>query len=243
MNLATNIFMKFEINKNSQQPIYAQVMDFIKEKIASGEWEVGYRLPPEDIFAQDLAISRGTLRKAIKLLVDEHVLETVHGKGTFVKEVNFESEFLSVVLNTAEQLNWFGLDFSSKVIEQKIIVCEEEKLIEKLKINDGTKVIFSRKSYSKNGEIIAIQDSYVPVDKVAALRNVNKLQGVELYYSNHKIAYQSPPQSVIDIFNIKNEGPFVCDFYTVMDEMGVPIEYKRSWFRYLHNGTNKILEK
>ena len=243
MSLATNIFMKFEIDKNSQQPIYAQVMEFIKEKIASGEWEVGYRLPPEDIFAQDLAISRGTLRKAIKLLVNEHVLETVHGKGTFVKEVNFESEFLSVVLNTAEQLNWFGLDFSSKVIEQKIIVCEEEKLIEKLKINSGAKVIFSRRSYSKDGEIIAIQDSYVPVDKVAALRNVNKLQGVELYYSNHKIAYQSPPQSVIDIFNIKNEEPFVCDFYTVMDELGVPIEYKRSWFRYLHNGTSKILGK
>ncbi len=234
--------MKFEINKNSQQPIYYQVMDFIKEKIASGDWEVGFRLPPEDIFAQELNISRGTLRKAIKLLVDEKVLETVHGKGTFVREVNIESEFLTVVFNTAEQLNWFGLDLSVKVVEQKIIPCEDEKLAEKLKVNLETKIIFSRKTYSRNGEIIAVQDTYVPIDKVAAMRNVNKLQGVELYYSNHKIAYQSPPQPIKEIFKASGEETFVCDFYTVMDEANVPIEYKMSWFRYLTNGNKQSIK-
>ena len=242
MTIAADHFMALVIDKNSQQPIYYQVMDFIKEKIASGEWEAGFRLPPEDIFAQELAISRGTLRKAIKLLVDEKVLETVHGKGTFVRKVDIESEFLTTIFNTAEQLNWFGLDLSSRVLEQKILPCEDEKLAEKLKINLTTKIIFSRKLYSQDGKIISVQDTYVPVDKVAALRNVNKLQGVELYYSNHKISYQMPPQPILDIFNAQDGESFVCDFYTVMDDQSIPIEYKRTWFRNFTGSGNHLLD-
>ncbi len=71
----------------------------------------------------------------------------------------------------------------------------------------------------------------MPIERVAALKNVNKMQGGELYLSTHKVAFEIPPQEIKDLFSSEGEQRFVCDFFTVMDERKIPVEYKRSWFK------------
>jgi GntR family transcriptional repressor for pyruvate dehydrogenase complex len=56
----------------------------IKELIRSGELRPGARLPPEQQLGDDLGISRGPLREAIKALEMARVIDVRQGAGTYV---------------------------------------------------------------------------------------------------------------------------------------------------------------
>jgi GntR family transcriptional repressor for pyruvate dehydrogenase complex len=61
-----------------------QVVDHVKNLIASGELKPGDRLPPERELARNLKISRSSLRAGIGFLSAMGVLKSRHGAGTFV---------------------------------------------------------------------------------------------------------------------------------------------------------------
>ncbi|AEG50831.1 GntR domain protein [Sphingobium chlorophenolicum L-1] len=58
----------------------------VKEKIATGIWPPGYRLPPERDLAADLGVARNTLRRGLKQLEGEGHIERHVGRGSFVAE-------------------------------------------------------------------------------------------------------------------------------------------------------------
>ncbi len=61
-----------------------QVVDHVRDLIASGELKPGDRLPPERELARKLKISRSSLRAGIGFLAAMGVLKSRHGAGTFV---------------------------------------------------------------------------------------------------------------------------------------------------------------
>jgi hypothetical protein len=66
-------------------PLYIRVADDIAARIASGELVPGAQLQTERDFARDYDVSYGTVRHAFKLLRDRGLIESVHGRGVFVR--------------------------------------------------------------------------------------------------------------------------------------------------------------
>lgn len=66
--------------------IYAQLVNYFRERILGGSFRIGARLPTELEIAREHQISRGTVRQALNILVNEGLLERIPGRGTFVKE-------------------------------------------------------------------------------------------------------------------------------------------------------------
>jgi len=73
-----------KLDKRSNIPLYAQLKDWILERIASGQFPAGQQIPSELILCEELALSRPTVRQAIAELVAEGTLVIQKGKGTFV---------------------------------------------------------------------------------------------------------------------------------------------------------------
>jgi GntR family transcriptional regulator len=67
-------------------PLYRQIADELRHKIDSGELPPGAQLPTEDELIATYHASRNTVRGAIKQLANRGMVETLHGKGTFVAE-------------------------------------------------------------------------------------------------------------------------------------------------------------
>lgn len=82
--------LKLIIQTSSMVPIYEQIMAGIREKIAAGELKAGMALPSVRALANELKISALTVKKAYDRLEEEGLTHTIHGKGTFVAEVNPE---------------------------------------------------------------------------------------------------------------------------------------------------------
>ena len=76
--------MKFKINLNEGRPLYRQIIDQIREAIASGQLTVGNGLPSVRQLAEELVINHNTVAKAYAELVRDGTLTSQHGRGVFV---------------------------------------------------------------------------------------------------------------------------------------------------------------
>ena len=78
--------MRLLINFKSGMPIYLQVVDQIKAAAASGVLRPGEVLPSIRPLAEELRVNRNTIAKAYSELESLGVIETLPGRGCFLKE-------------------------------------------------------------------------------------------------------------------------------------------------------------
>ncbi len=69
-------------------PLSNEVTDWLRERIVSGQWKRDERIPSEFELMEQLQVSRGTLREAIKALSHAGMLEVLRGDGTYVRAAN-----------------------------------------------------------------------------------------------------------------------------------------------------------
>jgi GntR family transcriptional regulator len=77
--------MIFQINFKSGTPVYLQLVDQIKAAAASGAIRDGEPLPSIRPLAEELRVNRNTIAKAYTELEAQGVIETLPGKGCFLK--------------------------------------------------------------------------------------------------------------------------------------------------------------
>ena len=66
--------------------IYAQIVDYVKGHIESGEWQPGHRLPAERDMAERWGVAYLTVRRAMAELRKMGLIVSVQGRGTYVKD-------------------------------------------------------------------------------------------------------------------------------------------------------------
>lgn len=66
-----------------------QVGEAIKQKILSGEWKPGDKLPAEAEIAQFYGVNRLSVRMALQKLIALGIVETRVGEGSFIREFSF----------------------------------------------------------------------------------------------------------------------------------------------------------
>lgn len=67
------------------------VLQYLTGHIQSGQWAVGSKIPSENQLTERLGVSRASVRVAIQQLIGVGVLESVHGKGTFLRDDRVET--------------------------------------------------------------------------------------------------------------------------------------------------------
>ena len=78
--------MLIQLNFKSGKPVYLQVVDQVKAAAASGSLREGEALPSIRPLAEQLRINRNTVAKAYAELESQGVIETIAGRGCFLKE-------------------------------------------------------------------------------------------------------------------------------------------------------------
>ena len=82
------VAMLLQINFKSGKPVYLQVVDQIKAAAASGVVQSGEPLPSIRPLAEELRVNRNTIAKAYGELESQGVIETIPGKGCFLRPNN-----------------------------------------------------------------------------------------------------------------------------------------------------------
>jgi GntR family transcriptional regulator len=78
--------MMFRIDFKSGKPVYLQLVDQVRYAAASGALRAGDPLPSIRPLAEELRVNRNTVAKAYTELESLGIIETIAGKGCFLKE-------------------------------------------------------------------------------------------------------------------------------------------------------------
>jgi GntR family transcriptional regulator len=79
--------MNLEIDFRSGIPIYVQIVERIKEMIASGRIEPGDQLPTVRSQALELRVNFNTVARAYRILDEVGIISTQQGRGTYVMNI------------------------------------------------------------------------------------------------------------------------------------------------------------
>ncbi|CVK19745.1 PLP-dependent aminotransferase family protein [Sporomusa sphaeroides] len=71
-------------NPKDSLPLYQQISEYVKNKIATGEWPINSKLPPQRTLARIFQVNRSTLTIALDELIADGLLESKLGSGTWV---------------------------------------------------------------------------------------------------------------------------------------------------------------
>jgi GntR family transcriptional regulator len=80
--------MVLQIDFKTGKPVYLQLVDQIRYAAASGALRHGEALPSIRPLAEELRVNRNTIAKAYAELESQGIIETMPGKGCFLKENN-----------------------------------------------------------------------------------------------------------------------------------------------------------
>lgn len=93
------IMIRWQPDRKSKVPVYRQIVQYMCDKVASGEWPIGTRLPSQRVLAEQFHVNRSTISTAIDELTSYGIISGRYGAGTQII-----SNTWSLMLPTA--LNW-----------------------------------------------------------------------------------------------------------------------------------------
>lgn len=119
------------LEPDSPVPLYAQLAELLRGRIARGGWAEGERLPSLDALTREFAVARVTVRQAIAMLEQDGVLAARQGRGTFVTALPAGGRRLAVQTTLR--------DFVSMVhgLKPTLLTLEEGKAAPRLTERDG----------------------------------------------------------------------------------------------------------
>ena len=159
------------ISKESAVPLHIQLADLIRKQVERKELHPNDRLPSERELCEMYHISRITVRKALNTLIQEGLVQSAAGKGTFVTEPAFNEE-LRPLSSFTQDLQRRGLDASSRVLEA-IILPADDLISSKLHIPRGAEVVRLSRLRIANQLPVAIQTTELPHHLCPGLLEIN----------------------------------------------------------------------
>ena len=106
----------FQINLRSQQSIYEQIIDNIKELIIRGVLPEDSELPSIRELSRTLTVNPNTVQKAFKELEREGFIYKVKGRGTFVSprrdsaiDPQAVQKVCADIRNSVQELSYMGV--------------------------------------------------------------------------------------------------------------------------------------
>jgi GntR family transcriptional regulator len=140
---------QINIDRQASEPAYIQLVNILRDQIAKGAYLPGDRLPSESELCNQYQVSPMTVRRCIKTLLDQGIVSTIQGSGTYVKAPDLGG----VTFSMEEFHNIFRDKERTKVnILEVLIVKADETAATRLAISVGERTILIRRVLIRDGD-------------------------------------------------------------------------------------------
>ena len=213
-----------KLNPNSEIPLHKQAEDLLRELIESDEYKNGKMLPKEVELADQLHISRNTLRQAINQLVFEGLLIRKKGVGwhSFSQEMkmlgievkNYELRVYSKT-PTKEIANFFGISENDKCV-----------VMERLRGNTSFPFVFFISYFNPRLPISGEENFSMPLYEM-----LEQNYGIYVKTSKEEISARLAGENKAAKLEISPNDPILIRKRFVYDVNNVPVEYNIGYYR------------
>jgi DNA-binding GntR family transcriptional regulator len=224
------------IDRTSPIPLYYQVAQALQHAIEEGRLPPGSRLDNELQLADDLGLSRPTMRRAMEYLVEQGLLIRRRGIGTTVvqpkvrRPVQLSSLF--------DDLQTAGKRPSTAVISFDVAPPSAE-VAEALRLADGTGVHRIVRLRSADARPIALMTNYVPTDlpglgpehlnpealENAGLYRLFRAANIHLHAADQVVGARKATQGEAQLLDEPRGAALLTMQRITFDDSGRPVEF------------------
>ncbi len=225
----------------SKDPIYLQLAEIMRERIFTKQWTAGSKIPSEHELMSVFGVARGTVRKALKSLVEEGLLVQVRGSGTYVAEPGISHPAGVRPLSFADSLHEQGKEFETHVLEQRVTPASAEVAAE-LGIEPGVESMFMRRVRTVDGEPIMCQESWLNLPECPGLLDIDYTQeslfnavqqcsGRKIKISHMRYSARTAGIEYGELLGCSESAALLLLEQNICLEDGVCIEWTYTWFK------------
>ncbi|AYY13890.1 GntR family transcriptional regulator [Actinobacteria bacterium YIM 96077] len=225
------------VDRNSPVPLYFQVAQHLEQLIESGAYPPGTRLDNEILLADQLGLSRPTMRRAIEYLVDRGLLVRKRGVGTQVVQpkVRRPVELSSLF----DDLRAAGRSPHTQVLAFDVDH-PSEMIAETLGIDVDTDVYVIERLRYTGDEPLSIMRNYIPTSLLElssetleekGLYDVIRAAGISLKIATQSIGGRTARTAEARLLDEKPGAPLLTMTRVAYDDAGRAIEYGSHLYR------------
>ena len=219
------------LDRGSPVPLYFQVAQHMEKAIESGQLPPGTRLDNELLLADELGLSRPTLRRAMQYLVDKGLLVRRRGVGTRVVQpkVRRPLELTSLY----DDLAATGQRPATVVLSNEVITAPDD-VAESLSLPQGSPVIRLVRLRSASEQPIARMCNYLPATLLElptpllqerGLYQLLRSAGVQLQAATQTIGARSATAEEARLLGESRGAALLTMQRLTYDDHGTPVEY------------------
>ncbi len=221
--------------------LYLFIKSEIEALITSGRLKAGDRLPSEHDLARKFAVSRMTLREALRTLEEEGVLAKKHGLGTFIKASPPRiKSILDMNYGVTEMIQNMGFRPGTKerVIKESRA---DASLGQILAIADGSKVITLERVRTANKRPVVYSRDMISQSILSGARELKGLEeslyefletkcGIVLSSGTAKLFPTKADRKLAAKLHVKINTPLFYLEQLDTDSIGRPVLYSQEYF-------------
>jgi phosphonate metabolism transcriptional regulator PhnF len=232
--------MRRRLHRDSPVPVWAQIEDALAARIARGELRVGDRLPAERELAEELDVSRGTIRQALDALATRGLIERGVGRGTFVAAGKVEVR-LHDVAGFTEQMARAGVQAHARVLRAGLKPAPEQ-VASALALAEGAPVVRIERLRFAGKLPVTLEDSWIPSARFPKIEELDLRGSI---YALMRDLYDHVPVRVVeslepvvaqphsaDLLGVAPGSPLMLVERTAFDGDHVAVEFAHD----LHRG-------
>jgi DNA-binding GntR family transcriptional regulator len=229
--------LRIPLDRTSPVPLYFQVAEQLERTIEAGEIPAGTRLDNEILLAEQMGVSRPTMRRAIQYLVERGLLVRKRGVGTQVVQ--------SKVRRPVELSSLYDdLEKSKQRPRTDVLRFELEPasdiVAHALGIPEGSEVYHIERLRYAHDDPLAVMRNYLPAGVVNLSREalehhglyqVLRAAGLRLKFADQVIGARAATASEGQLLGEKKGAPLLTMTRTTYDDAGRAIEYGAHFYR------------
>ena len=208
-------------NKTKQLPLYIQISELLSREIAAGHWLPGDRLPIEAELAAKLGVAIGTLRKALKKLEEDGLLERRQGSGNYIKRApDGRAIYQFFHLETLEGGGVPTADILSVTIDDDATVKRQ------LNISEDGKLWCIKRARYLNRVLVAMEQIWFKHAHAPSLKPEDLHESLYLHYRDHFGFWISRVEDEIDCAAAPH---WMIERLSLSPNSILPTVHRRSW--------------
>ncbi|MBC3193399.1 GntR family transcriptional regulator [Pseudonocardia sp. C8] len=147
-----------------QRPsVTASVVHVLKRRIAQGDWAAGDRMPSEPSLADELGVSRVTVRAALAQLENDGIVNRRHGSGTYVNSIRPLVSSLHLNIGSDQMITSSGRTSGIAEMSWRQEAAGQD-VADRLAVEAGTPVVHLYRVRTADGVPVTVSDDYFPAE-------------------------------------------------------------------------------
>lgn len=148
--------------------LWRQIAERLERDIVAGRYQPGEKLPTEHQMAEEFAVNRHTVRRAVAVLGEAGLVRIEQGRGTFVQESVIDYR-VKQRTRFSENITWAKQEPSGRMLSIHDMAAEPA-VAKALELREGSLVWVAERIGEANGRPLSVSSHYFPKARFPALK-------------------------------------------------------------------------